>query len=550
MLSFGRVLSILCAVVCLLLAVSPVQADTEARGASRPQLRVVHVQLKWRHQYQFAGFYAAIEQGYFRDAGLDVRLMEGGPDIDPARTVSDGRAEFGIGTSSLLLDRAKGLPVVAVAAILQHSPFALAVRPDLGIDSAKDLRGHSLMLEAHADELMAFLKSQGVEPDRLRLRPHSGDIRDLEDRVDAASIYTTDEPYELISNKIAHQILSPRSAHIDFYGDTLFTTAALADGDPALVRAMRDALIKGWAYALDHQGQVIRLIHSRYAPALSPLKLQFEADEIRRLMDADVVAIGYMNPGRWQAIVQQFQKAALLPPDFDMRGFLFEGGGVDRRLLYLQGGALLVVSLVFLALLLLLRQRRRQLDHCRRLQAGMAEILRERSEADALTGLPNRRRLEARGRMMLAEMRKTKASLALLVIELDSFADIARRWGADVSDELLCRLAGVLSKRLGVDDLIGRYANERFAVIAPDHGGDEALRLAEELRELVSITHLPQGRGHQAGVSASIGVALLELGDGDLADLLERAERALFRAKGEGGNRVVRENVLLGEKSV
>ena len=72
--------------------------------ASHPSvaLEQVSLQLKWKHQFQFAGYYAALEQGYYRDAGLDVTIREDGPDVDAAEAVASGRADFGVCSSSVL----------------------------------------------------------------------------------------------------------------------------------------------------------------------------------------------------------------------------------------------------------------------------------------------------------------------------------------------------------------------------------------------------------------------------------------------------------------
>lgn len=137
-------------------------------------LQKVRVQLKWTHQFQFAGWYAAIEQGYFKDAGLEVELIEGGPLIDPTAVVVAGQAEFGIGSSSLLIDFNKGRPIVAVAAILQHSPFVVLARLGPDLRSVRDLEGKTLMGEAHSDELIAYLTMAGVDLARVRVTQHSG----------------------------------------------------------------------------------------------------------------------------------------------------------------------------------------------------------------------------------------------------------------------------------------------------------------------------------------------------------------------------------------
>jgi len=541
------ILALLAAVWIMLVAPQSVRAEGEGPQA---HLRTVRVQLKWLHQFQFAGFYAAIEQGYFRDAGLDVRLIEGGPDIDPSKVVTEGRAEFGVGTSSLVLDRAQGLPVVAVAAILQHSPFVLAVRPDAGLDSPKDLQGHSLMLEAHADELLAYLRLQGVNLTKVRMLPHSGDIRDLENRVDAASIYTTDEPYELLTLKIPHMILTPRSAKIDFYGDTLFTTSALAESDPALVRNMRDALIRGWGYALDHQGTVVRLVHDKYAPSLSMLKLQFEADEIRRLMDADLVAIGYMNPKRWQAIAQQFQAAGMMSRDVSLKGFLFDEGVGDWRSYALSIALLAGVALGLLVLLqrLWVLSRRLRREHRRRVR--LEEILLNRGEADPVTGLPNRRRFEEQGLALWAEARERGGELSLILLDVDRLKDLNRQWGSALADEMLLALSSAFVRSLADGDLICRYAGGRFAILLPGRGPEVVKPFADGLRGLAALQAVPVSPGREVGVTVSVGVACWASSDKTLSGLLERAELGLYRAKSDGRNRVVLEEVPLVEKTV
>ena len=87
--------------------------DISSAGAAEK----VRLQLKWRHAFQFAGYYAAVEKGYYRDAGLDVELVEGSPKFHVTEEVLSGRSQFGVGTSSLLLDRKSGKPLVVLANI-------------------------------------------------------------------------------------------------------------------------------------------------------------------------------------------------------------------------------------------------------------------------------------------------------------------------------------------------------------------------------------------------------------------------------------------------
>lgn len=103
---------------CLSLLLSPV-------GASAPPLEPLIVQLKWQPQFQFAGYYAALEYDFFREEGLDVTLLPGGSDIAPLIEVLEGRADYAIEAGELVYYRLQGKPVVALASIFQHSPAML-----------------------------------------------------------------------------------------------------------------------------------------------------------------------------------------------------------------------------------------------------------------------------------------------------------------------------------------------------------------------------------------------------------------------------------------
>jgi ABC-type nitrate/sulfonate/bicarbonate transport system substrate-binding protein len=93
----------------------------------------VSMQLKWKHQFQFAGYYSALEQGFYRAAGLDVAIREGGPSIDVAETVASGKADFGTCNTNVLREWTVGRRLVVLAAIFQHSPATILV-PRRGIE--------------------------------------------------------------------------------------------------------------------------------------------------------------------------------------------------------------------------------------------------------------------------------------------------------------------------------------------------------------------------------------------------------------------------------
>jgi diguanylate cyclase (GGDEF)-like protein/PAS domain S-box-containing protein len=341
-------------VVTIPLLLNPWPASTPPPVTSPTQLDHVTLQLQWKHQFQFAGYYAALEQGFYRQAGLDVQLLEGADNIQPAQEVLQGKADFGVAASNLVLLRGQGYPVVALASIYQHSPFIFLAGENSGIDTVHDLVGKKVMLEPQAAELLAYLESESVLVDQITWLPHSYDTSLLADgQVDAMSAYSTDEPFLLQQAGVDYRIFNPRAGGIDFYGDTLFTSEAQVRQHPQRVAAFRSATLLGWQYALAHPQEMVDLIYTHYSQRHSREHLLFEAEQTNRLILPDVVEIGYMNPGRWQRIAEIYTELGMLQPGVSLQGFLYQSDpSPDQSGLYLLlAGALAAIGAIsFVAL--------------------------------------------------------------------------------------------------------------------------------------------------------------------------------------------------------
>jgi PAS domain S-box-containing protein len=351
----------------------------------------VTLQLKWRHQFQFAGYYAAQQQGYYRDAGLNVTINPASPGKDPVRAVIDGAAQYGVGTSSLLLVRNAGKPVVVLAVIFQHSPYILLTKQFSASQTIHNLMGKRLMLEPQADELIAYLKSEGIPLESMQVSDHTFKITDLiVGNVDVMSGYVTDDPHELERAGFAYHAYTPRSAGIDFYGDNLFTTEDELKKHPERVKAFREASLKGWQYALQHPDKIIDLIISSYTPHADRSHLKYEAEQIRQLVQPDLVDIGYMHPGRWQHIVDIYSGLGMLPKNFDVNPFLFDPyPHKDLRAFYRIAGVFLGLALLIMAVRLIITSRtlkwseeqvRRQLNEITLINANLEQRVAERTE--------------------------------------------------------------------------------------------------------------------------------------------------------------------------
>ncbi len=296
-------------------------------AASFAQAQVVDLQLRWHHQFQFAGYYAALEKGYYREEGLDVRLHAGDPQHQPVSEVLAGRAQYAEGNSEVLYQRLQGKPLVALAAIFQHSPSVLLTLASSNLGSVHDLIGKKVMLmnmTEDADFISMFL-SEGVALSQLDIIPSSYRLDDLiSGKVAAFNSYLTNEPYFLQQHGIPYKMIDPGSYRIDFYSDILFTSESELRDHPERVAAMRRATLKGWRYAMDHPDEIVDLLIERYHVDKTRDHLQFEAAEMRKLIFPDLIEIGHMNPGRWQHMADTFAKAGLIKAGYSLDGFIYD----------------------------------------------------------------------------------------------------------------------------------------------------------------------------------------------------------------------------------
>ncbi len=323
-------------------------------------LEQLTLQLKWQHQFQFAGYYAALSQGYYRDAGLDVVVREAKPYEDSVQYVLEGNAEYGVGTSELLLLHHHNQPVVVLAVIFQHSPLVLIV-PQQKLKQTvssvpyhyiQDLKDKPIMLEANSAELLAYLAQEGLSRKHLNLVDHTFDVQDmLSGKAVAMSGYVTDEPFLLQEQNVSYQIFKPIMGGIDFYGDNLFTTQSELQDNPKRVQAFREASLKGWQFAMSHPEEMIDLILNTYSDRHSRAHLRYEYQQMINLMRPDLLEIGYMHPGRWKHIGQTYVKQNMLSKDFNLEGFIYEPN--SAKIDYLQKDWITYLSiLLFLVLLL------------------------------------------------------------------------------------------------------------------------------------------------------------------------------------------------------
>jgi len=505
----------------------------------------VRLQLRWLHQFQFAGYYMALEKGFYRQAGLDVDILPGGPQAPkPIEAVLAGEVDFAIANSGLVIARLAGKPVVALAAIMQSSPIVWIVRADSDIYTPLDLAGKRVMLmpPPESAELRITLVREGIELDRLHISQTSFNPQDLVDgKTDAYDGYISNEPFWLQQHNIAYRLINPREYGVNFYNDVLTTREALLQQHPERVEAFTQASLRGWQYALEHIEESVQLIHRRYAPGKSLEHLRFEAEELKKLIMPELVQLGHMNPGRWQTIAQNYLDLGMAEGPIELDGFIYRGKReTDHRLLYqvLASSllALLLLGTVAVRFAHLSKRLRLEIDGRRQAERELLESnvqLERLANTDRLTGQWNRLKFEEEAHNEIKRAERYDFPLSLIFLDIDRFKWINDQHGHAVGDGVLSAAAHLIRAHLRDSDSLCRWGGEEFIVLMPHTTLEQAVTMAEKLRLLLAAEPL----AGPIGVTASFGVAQWQPGQ-SLRGLVQYADQLLYRAKALGRNRV------------
>ena len=279
-----------------------------AQGSSSEK---VTLQLQWKHQFEFAGFYVAQEKGYYKDLGLDVEILEYDASKNIIDEVVNGEADFGVTYSALIASYIEGKPVVLLANFFKQSPLILVTQRE--IESPKDLRGKKVMglsESIHNIPLIGMLDRFDMSSSDVVNIHASFNIDDfVNKKVDAMSVFSTNELYYLDRKNVKYSILNPSTYGAKYYDANLFTSTTEIKKHPLRVKKFREASIKGWEYALSHQKEVVSLILEKYnTQNKTEGELLFEAKQIEAIMLPKVHRVGSVDIDRVESMAEHFVK--------------------------------------------------------------------------------------------------------------------------------------------------------------------------------------------------------------------------------------------------
>ena len=289
------------------------------------KLEKVSVALDWKYQFEYAGYIAAKEKGYYRDAGLDVELREYQEGSDVVSDVLSRKSNYGIYNSSIVVDNGKIKPIVVMATYLQHSPLVLVTRK--GIDNPAGLVGKTIMgtqNELKHSSLSLLLSHFDITSRNSRFVDQTFSIDPfIRGEVDAMSAYRSNQLYLLDRMNIPYDIIDPVEYGFIMNAGNLFTSQQEAIKHPERTQKFIDATNRGWEYALQHPGEMIDILIQKYHVNKSYEALAYESKVIKKLMMTDLYSIGETNEETTTRLYKQLLRVGALREDQQLGHFLF-----------------------------------------------------------------------------------------------------------------------------------------------------------------------------------------------------------------------------------
>lgn len=488
----------------------------------------ITLQLRWLHQFQFAGYYMAKYKGYYQDVGLDVTIKEANNDHrHPLTEVLSNRAEYGVGNAGLIAERIQGKPVVALAVLFQTSPNVWILRKDSDIATIVDLANKRLMMTKNIEntELLALFSNEGIDIAKLDIVESSFNIDDLIDKkVDAFNGYSTNEPYYLEQKGVEYTIIDPRRYGIDFYSDTLFTSQNELKEHPMRVKSFYDASMKGWEYALANPEETIDVILKHYSQAKTKEHLRFEARAICELIQPKFIEIGHMNPSRWRYIAKTYKQLGFISSDVVPSDFLYNQNiAKDYSWLFLVLGIAFILIVIIGGVAFYIYRLNRK--------------IKEQAIRDPITGLYNRYYLNEILPSEIAGAARESYFISLIILDLDYFKNVNDTYGHAGGDIVLKTIATILKNTLRSSDFVFRFGGEEFLIVMPKTNYDQALKRIDECRQKIQTTPIVYNN-HMIYITISGGVATYDLHGKTQDEVIKAADDALYVSKAHGRNQI------------
>jgi polar amino acid transport system substrate-binding protein len=301
---------------------------TVSSAADSTDLQQITLQLNWKNQFQFAGYYMAKEKGYYKDAGLDVNILEYENGTKLAKEVTQNKHWFGVGRSGLVLDAINTNNIVLLSAVFQSSPYVLVSLKSSGINSVEQFKKKKIMIDSESIENTAFiamLQSNGISFKAMVLKEPSFKVESLlNGDTNIAAWYLSNELYTLDKMGIKYDIWNPKDYGFDFYSDLLFTSKNELQNSPKIVENFRNASLQGWKYAFKHIDETVEVILKKYnTQNKTEGELLYEANTLKRLSYSGDQKLGTIKKEKIQRLIDIYNLLGFYKGNVNIDSFIY-----------------------------------------------------------------------------------------------------------------------------------------------------------------------------------------------------------------------------------
>ena len=285
-----------------------------AAGTAKPLTKVV-LQTDWFAEPEHGGFYQALVKGYYRDAGLDVEIHQGGPSTRPQQMVASDQADFAIGRSDeIMLYASRGVPVVMVGAYMQRDPQAIMFHEESGIHAFKDLAGRNIMAVPGSAFITILENTFHL---KVAVTPSDfGMNRFLADNNFVQQCFVTNEPFYVRRAGAHVGVLLLSDSGFSPYR-VWYTRRALIDEHPDVVRAFTAASIRGWRDYSGGDHAAANALIASLNPKMEPAFMDFSVQAMQHyhLVTGDPAAgegVGRISGARIARLISQLAGIGML----------------------------------------------------------------------------------------------------------------------------------------------------------------------------------------------------------------------------------------------
>lgn len=266
----------------------------------------------------FTPYYAAIDQGYYAEEGLNVTFETGTSETNPVRMVASGADEFGFlgGPDTLLVARSKGQPLVAIAILHKGSDFPVIVSlEESGIDTLQELNNTRIgFFYGHisTDVLRSLLNTHHIDYEEVDVGPDYSQL--IAGKLEAQWAWRTTAGINLPASGHPINIISPQEYGMTTHGFTFFTTEEMIQSNPEIVEKFLRATLRGVEYTQENPDKALESVLTRN-PALDP---ELERYRLDAYMERVTLPLGYLDHEMFEETYERLVASGVITQEFDV----------------------------------------------------------------------------------------------------------------------------------------------------------------------------------------------------------------------------------------